>query len=99
VMIGQPPDCHPFREMFDWPDAVVNVKPDGSDVMEVLSDLARQPDRIREIGRRNALGGLQRHDWAYRWRRILEIGGLRPAAGMEDRENALRKLAEQAKVS
>lgn len=95
VLIGQAPDCQPFREMFDWPDAVVPVKPDGSDVAHVLSELAGQPERIREIGRRNAQGALLRHDWSYRWRRILEIVGLPPAPRMDGREKTLKRLAER----
>jgi len=99
VMIGQAPDCQPFREMFDWPDAVVDVRPDGSDVADVLSELAGQPERVREIGGRNAQGALLRHDWVYRWKRILEIAGLRPAPGIEAREKTLKKLAEHARMA
>jgi hypothetical protein len=96
VMIGQAPDCQPFHEMFDWPDAVVPVKPDGSDVAHVLSDLAGQPERIRQIGRRNAQEALLRHDWSDRWKRILAIAGLPPAPRMDSREKTLKRLAERA---
>jgi len=96
VMIGQAPDCRPFREMFDWPDAVVRVRPDGSDVAEVLAGLRATPERMREIGRRNATQALLRHDWIYRWRRVLEIAGLRPSPGMEHREAALKRRAAHA---
>lgn len=96
VLLGQAPDCQPFREMFDWPDAVVSVKPDGSDVAHVLSELARQPERISKIGRRNAQGALLRHDWSYRWRRILEIAGLPPMPSMDGRMRALQGLAARA---
>ena len=99
VMIGQAPDCQPFREMFDWPDAVVHVEPDGSDIADVLSSLAAQPERIQKIGSRNAQEALLRHDWVYRWRHILEIAGLAPAPGMERREKTLKELAESANLS
>src|SRR5262245_2487553 len=95
VMIGQAPDCQSFREMFDWPDAVVSVKPDGSDVASVLSGLTCDPERLLEIGRRNVREALLRHDWVYRWQRVLEIAGLRPSSGMEDRERTLRSLADR----
>jgi len=98
VLIGQAPECQPFREMFDWPDALVHVRPDGSDVLEVVSALRTRPERIREIGRRNAREGMLRHDWVYRWKRILEIAGLRPAPGMERREKRLRELFECART-
>jgi spore maturation protein CgeB len=98
VMIGQAPDCQQFREMFDWPDAVIEIREDGSDVADVLARLRSRPDRIREIGRQNARNALQRHDWAYRWKQILEIAGLRPRAGMGIREQRLKELAEHASV-
>ena len=99
VMIGQAPDCKPFRRMFDWPDAVIEVKIDGSDVTEVLLDLAARPERFLEISRRNAVEALLRHDWVYRWKQILDIAGLTPLPAMEARQKRLRALAETAKNS
>jgi hypothetical protein len=98
VMIGQAPDCQSFREMFDGPDAVIEIKPDGSDVAKLLSCLRAQPDRVQQIGRRNARQGLLRHDWAYRWGQILDIAGLQPGPGMEARQKTLKELAEHART-
>ena len=98
VMLGQAPDAQPFREMFNWPDVVVPVRPDGSDVATVLSDLLDQPERLDAISRRNAQGGLLRHDWSHRWKRILEIAGLAPAPGLEVRQKRLEKVAEHARA-
>ena len=77
-MIGQVPKCDAFQATFDWPDAVIEIRTDGSDVAEVLSGLAAQPERLRDISRRNSMQALLRHDWAYRWKKILGIAGLRP---------------------
>lgn len=96
IMIGQAPDCEPFREMFDWPDAVVELNPDGSNVDRVLNDLAAQPDRMEEISRRNATGALLRHDWIYRWKKMFDIAGLRPLDGMKARMTTLEGLAQHA---
>lgn len=96
VMIGQAPDCQAFREMFDWNDAVVPVNSDGSNVGPVLAELSCQPKRIRAIGRRNAEGALRRHDWIYRWQRILAIAGLPPGPRMDARVKTLQTLADQA---
>jgi hypothetical protein len=93
VMVGQAPDCKPFRDMFDWPDAVIEIRPDGSDVEDVLSDLAAQPGRMLEISRRNARGALLRHDWVYRWKEVLRIAGLTPRPALEAREKKLKELA------
>ena len=72
-MVGQAPECEPFHEMFDWPDAVVPLRLDGSDVADVLGGLAHDPERLRELSRQNARQALLRHDWTHRWRRVLEI--------------------------
>jgi hypothetical protein len=97
VMVGQAPDCEAFRTMFDWPDAVVTSRPDGSDVAEVLSRLTEQPERITEIGRRNAREALLRHDWVYRWETIMRIAGLSPRPQLLDRKRRLRELADTAR--
>jgi len=96
VMLGQIPYCETFNRMFNWQDAVVEIQADGSDVADVISMLAGQPERLMEISRRNAVEALLRHDWAYRWKKILDIVGIEPAPQLEIRENRLKLLAEQA---
>lgn len=96
VMLGQIPHCETFETLFDWQDAVVEIQPDGSDVVDVISSLAGQPKHLLEISRRNAVEALLRHDWMYRWKKILDIARMEPASQMESRENRLRQLAEQA---
>jgi len=93
VMIGQAPDCAAFKELFGWPDSVVPLKPDGSDVVETLESLRAQPDRLEEMSRRNAREALLRHDWVYRWMQILAIAGLEPTPRMSARVDRLRALA------
>jgi spore maturation protein CgeB len=95
VMVGQAPDCPQFRELFDWPDAVVGVRPDGSDVAAVLSRLTRERHRAEEIRRRNARGALLRHDWSYRWAQILDIAKLQPHPAMQGRRQLLADRAQQ----
>ncbi len=86
----------PLREMFDWPDAVIEVQPDGSDVWEKIAKLMTQPERLLGVSRRNAREALLRHDWVYRWRKVFDIIGVSPGPGMAARENKLRKLAEES---
>ena len=93
VMIGQAPDCESFHTMFDWPDAVIEIQPDGSDVEHVLSGLDANPERLREISRCNAKEALLRHDWVYRWKQIFGVAGLKPSPSMDEREQHLKKLA------
>jgi len=82
--------------MFDWPDAVVEVAPDGSDIADVLDRLSADPERLREMSRRNAIESLLRHDWVYRWKQIFQIAGVAPTHGMQARERRLRQLAQIA---
>ena len=96
VLLGQAPDCEPFRRLFGWPDSVIEIKPDGSDVRDVLESLAEQPERLSEISRRNAAEALLRHDWGYRWSEVLEIAGLTPTPALEARKRCLGELAEKA---
>jgi spore maturation protein CgeB len=93
VMIGQAPECSSFRKLFGWPDAVLHLETDGSNVAEVMSSFRNEPERFSKIGRRNARESLLQHDWAYRWRQILEIAGLKPAPALEKRERKLKELA------
>jgi hypothetical protein len=93
VLIGQAPDCEPFREMFPWPDCVIEVRPDGSDTLDVLTDLNADPGRVDAISRRNAAESLLRHDWIHRWRTIFRHAGVEPSQAMTAREEHLKSLA------
>lgn len=93
VLLGETPNCAAFNELFNWPDAVIEVQANGSDVADVLASLAAQPDRLREISQRNAREALLRHDWVYRWRHILQMSGLTVTPKLELRENTLAAMA------
>jgi hypothetical protein len=96
VLLGQAPDCGAFRRHFDWPDAVVDIRPDGSDAVEVISSLFAEPERMVAMSSRNAAESLRRHDWVYRWKEILGLAGLTPRPAMAAREKRLAELAEEA---
>jgi hypothetical protein len=93
VMLGEAPSGDAFQQMFPYPDAVVQVRPDGCDVMEVLAELSSDPERISAAAQRNAVGALLRHDWVYRWKEILRVAGLEPSTAMTARERRLQELA------
>jgi hypothetical protein len=94
VMIGQPAACDAFAQLFGWEDAVLSIRPDGSDIVDRMADLARQPGRIAAISRRNAVESLLRHDWAYRWDHILETAGLARTQVRVARQQQLEDLAQ-----
>jgi hypothetical protein len=93
VMVGQPPESASFRENFEGPDAVADVRPDGSDVVQVIKSLIEQPERIDALSRRNISWALLRHDWVYRWMDVLTIAGLPSSAAMLARRERLRATA------
>jgi hypothetical protein len=96
VMIGQAPNSEAFQEIFPWPDAVIEIKPDGSDVIEVLARLGSEPERVSAMGQRNAAEALLRYDWVYRWKEIFRVVGLEPSPRMLERERRLKELATLA---
>jgi hypothetical protein len=94
IMIGERPVNKEFDQLFDWPDAVIDL-PFGSDrIDQVICELDRQPERQEEIRRRNVRESLMRHDWAYRWQSVLQQAGLEPMSGFYERKEQLRKRAE-----
>jgi len=93
VLVGQSPNCEAFQRSFDWPDSVVEINPDGSDAVEVLTALLADQNKVAGISRRNATEALLRHDWVYRWKEIFAIAGIKPTRAMEARERRLKALA------
>jgi hypothetical protein len=99
VMIGQAADSDAFRELFSWPDAVVEIRQDGSDTLRVLADLDANRERVAAISRRNTVEALLRHDWLYRWKKIFHVSGIQASPGMVAREERLKGLAHAVGLS
>jgi len=97
VLVGCAPDCETFRRGFDWPNSVIEIKPDGSDTDTVMAELVAHPERLQEISSCNAAEALLRHDWVYRWKEILAIAGIEPTSAMVARETRLKELAKLAR--
>ncbi len=98
VMIGMPPAGDAFPRYFDWEDAIVQVDFSGTDVVEAISKLDAQPERLERISRMNIANSLLKHDWAYRWRDMLAALDLKPSAAMIAREKYLYELAQSILV-
>jgi hypothetical protein len=96
VMIGQAADSEAFRGVFPWPEAVIEMQPDGSDALSVIADLNANPEQVGAISRRNAVESLLRHDWLHRWQEIFKLSGIEPSPGMRSREEQLKGLAYAA---
>ena len=93
VMIGQAPKCDAFQVMFPWPDVVIDIRHNGSNVTDVLTKLDASPEHLSEISKRNASQALLRHDWMYRWKEIYRVAGVQPLPAMDEREQRLKHLA------
>jgi len=85
-----------FDDAFPSADAVVSLPYDCRDVADVLADLEGQPERVAQIRADNVGGTLERHDWAHRWRAILNDVGLQPLSGIEARLARLAEMADAA---
>jgi glycosyltransferase involved in cell wall biosynthesis len=96
VMIGQKPETDSFETAFGWPKSVITVRPDGSDIGGVITELDSQPSLLAAISQRNAAESLLRHDWAYRWQDLLKACGMQPPEGLVRREIKLKKLSNCA---
>jgi hypothetical protein len=96
VMIGEAPDCEAYRELFGWPEAVIQIRPDGSDIMDVLNDLDSDPKRVAAISRQNAKEALLRHDWVYRWNEMFRVAGVEPSPRITARGRLLKDVADFA---
>jgi hypothetical protein len=96
IMVGEPPDSDDFRAQFDWPDSVIRMPFDALNAGDVISKIEADPDRAARIRRNSVVHSLRKHDWVYRLRRVFEVAGLSPTPGMLRREDALRRLANEA---
>jgi Glycosyl transferases group 1 len=93
VLLGTAPQCREFEECFDWPDAVIEVSPDQGDVVDLIEELDAQPRRIERLRQTSATQCLLRHDWVYRWERILATIGIEPLPQLRARKSRLREIA------
>jgi hypothetical protein len=95
ILVGMPPTNTTYERYFDWPDAVFPTPPDGSQIIALIADLDRQPERLARVRRDNVINSLLRHDWVYRWRQIQEHVGVPVSSGTLERQGYLTRLANQ----
>ncbi len=96
VMLGIPPNCNAFSQNFDWSDAVIRLDEDTTNIAEIITQLDSQPERLNKIRTDNVVNSLLRHDWVYRWEKILDAVGMPTSSGILQRKNKLKALAEIA---
>jgi len=94
VMIGDTPRGESAQLLFDWPDAHVHVPADSADIVDVMRELDRDPERLSRARLANVENSLLRHDWAYRWQTIASALELPTTARLHDRLAQLAQLAK-----
>ncbi|HEX4267565.1 MAG TPA: glycosyltransferase [Steroidobacteraceae bacterium] len=97
ILLGEPPETETFRELFDWPDAVIRVPFDCPDVAQVLADLERDPQRLSGIRAQNMTQAALRHDWVHRLGQVFDAFGLEKTEGMRARERRLEAVAQSSR--
>jgi Glycosyl transferases group 1 len=98
VMIGSAPRCPEFDELFNWPDAIIEIPVEPEDISSILRELDSDPERLQRASFMNATQSLRRHDWVYRWEHVLTSLGFDPPPGVLARKAALTRLAEAAEA-
>jgi len=96
VMLGEAPRTEEFRQLFDWPDAVIHFPWDSPDAARFVRELDEDPERLARIRALNVHHSALRHDWVQRLRTVYETLGIAPTEGMLARERRLRLLAAMA---
>lgn len=96
VMLGIPPNCDTYRQNFDWSDATIALPDNGASIGKVIAELDAQSERLEKIRTNNIVNSLLRHDWVYRWGKILDIVGLSHTPEMALRQGKLKDLAQMA---
>jgi len=99
AMIGEAPECPEFDELFDWPDAVIKVPASPDNVEVVLEELESKAARIERVRHTNAIQSLRRHDWIYRWEKMLDAVGLKPSPKSHERKLRLHQIADVAEAN
>lgn len=94
VMLGTAPDTVEWADCFPWPDAIVPIPAPAPDIVGVIEELDRDPERLDKARRAAVSTFLHRHDWAHRWRDVLALVGIEEHPRLTQR---LARLEERAR--
>lgn len=98
TMLGSAARTPDFEACFDWPDAIVPIPAPDPHVAQVVAALDADPARWERARRTAIAQSLRRHDWAHRWRDVLDAVGLVARPQLAERLARLdaRAAAEEA---
>lgn len=95
TMLGSAARTPDFQACFDWPDVITEIDAPDPRVAEVVAELDADPARAERARRTAIAQSLRRHDWAHRWRDVLDAVGLAPRPQLAER---LARLDERARA-
>lgn len=96
IMIGmRAANNKEFDKIFNWKDAVIEVPFTSDEIVSVIRELDKQPERQAQIRQTNMVQCLLHHDWVYRWEAVLSIAGMQPLPMLLKRKQALKDLADK----
>jgi hypothetical protein len=72
LVVGKKPPGLMAREMFPWPDALIDLPDDPSRAVDFIMSLLSESDFISDTRNRNVVEMCRRHDWRYRIRDIYQ---------------------------
>lgn len=76
AVMGRKPVTAETDQLFDWPDALIELPDDPRDGLACIMALAGDADRLAAISRRNYQAALARHDWRHRIETMVETLGM-----------------------
>ncbi|MGA8088023.1 MAG: glycosyltransferase [Terracidiphilus sp.] len=95
ILLGERPQNGEFEQLFDWPDALIDLPYNSPDAEAIIRALDEEPERQARIQKLNVQQSLLRHDWAYRWETILGSVGLACSPRLALRKEKLQRLADE----
>lgn len=80
AVMGRRPSANEVDQLFDWPEALIELPDDSEAAMAKILALADDASRLTAISRRNHQAALDRHDWRHRVAAMAYIMEIEPDA-------------------
>ena len=95
IIVGRRPPGEMAAEMFDWPNALIDLADRPSDAADFIKSLACDASFLRETRTRNVIEMCRRHDWRYRIQNIYKHFDLSLSESLNAEIIALEELANK----
>jgi Glycosyl transferases group 1 len=92
LVVGKRPPGKMAKELFCWPDALIELPDNPVDASAAIVDLAANVGFLRKTRARNVVEMIRRHDWRYRIREIYQHFDLQLPAPLIEQLASLEQL-------